>query len=213
MEELGHWSVLWDAQSILKSAEFDYVSDLCCREEILRRHGAARVASFTMSSSGPLLLQEAQIEEGNGHSLLVQIPRAKAVITCASDQPGIGMAAALQPQSGTFFQPQPDCGIPCCNVCASCQITSSPLHSVNINHSRWDCQEWFMVHLHNQSTVIEICSWKVWHCWCFFPESNWFSVCGSIFPLHNYFKCSFFGWSCHLLLHYISQNPNSDLII
>ena len=133
--------VLWDAQSILKSAEFDYVSDLCCTEEILRGHGAARVASVIISSKGPLLLQEAQTGEGNVYSLLVQIPRAKAVITCASDQPDIGMAAALQPQSGAFHQPQPDCGLPCCNICASCQITNSPLYSVDINHSRWDCQE------------------------------------------------------------------------
>lgn len=203
MEELGHWFVLWDTQSILKSDEFDYVSDLCCREDILRGHGAARVASFTISSNGPLLLQEARTGKRNVHSLLVQIPRAKAVITYARDQPGIGMAAALQPQSGVFYQPQPDRGISCCNVCASCQITSSPLYSVDINHSRWDCQEWFMVHLRSQSTVIEICTWKVWHWWCFFPGIDWFSMCGSTFPLHNYFKCRVWGWSCHMQLHTI----------
>lgn len=117
------------------------MSDLCCTEEILRGRGAARAASFTISSNGPLLLREAQIGEGSVHSLLVQNPRARAVIVCASDQPDIGMAAALQPQSGAFYQPNPDCGLPCCNVCASCQITSSPLCSVDINHSRWDCQE------------------------------------------------------------------------
>ena len=82
--------VHWDAQSILTSAEFDYVSELCCTEEILRGHGAAREASLTVSSNGPLLLQEAQIGEGNVHSLLVQIPRAKAVIICARDQLDIG---------------------------------------------------------------------------------------------------------------------------
>lgn len=31
-------------------------------------------------------------------TLLVQIPRAKAITMCASDQPDMGMAAALQPE-------------------------------------------------------------------------------------------------------------------
>lgn len=61
--------VLLEAQSILKFAKFDYVSDLCCTEEILRGHGAARVASFTTSSNWPLLLKEAQTGEGNVHSV------------------------------------------------------------------------------------------------------------------------------------------------
>lgn len=71
--------VLWDAQSILTSAQFDYTSDLCCTEEISRGPGDTRVASLP---KGALLKQEAQTGGSNAHSLPAHIPRAKAGITC-----------------------------------------------------------------------------------------------------------------------------------
>lgn len=97
---------------------------------------------------------------GQCHSLLAQIPRAEAVTTRAGDQPDTGTGTALQPQSGAFCQLQPDSGPACCSVGASCQTDSSPLYWVDINHGRWDCQEWLMAHLHSQRTVMKIRTWK-----------------------------------------------------
>lgn len=114
-----------------------------------------------------------------------------ALTTCACDT---GTSTALQPQSGAFCQLQSDSGLPCCNVCASCQTASSPFYSVNINRGRWDCQEWLMAHLNSQSTVMEISTWKGG-----IAGSSRFSIPRYIFPLHNYFKYKvFFGRSCYI---------------
>lgn len=130
-----------------------------------------------------------------------------ALTTCACDT---GTSTALQPQSGAFCQLQSDSGLPCCNVCASCQTASSPFYSVNINRGRWDCQEWLMAHLNSQSTVMEISTWKGG-----IAGSSRFSIPRYIFPLHNYFKYKVFleEVATYAATHCVSQNPDSDLII
>lgn len=46
MEELGHWSICSLGCSKHPQVCWIWLSDLCCIEGILRRYGAARVASF-----------------------------------------------------------------------------------------------------------------------------------------------------------------------